>query len=203
MDPLHPPTTVSIDELIAGFREWLAAANQAEPGDPEAMSLATVGPEAMPSVRMVLLKGLDERGFVFYTNLGSQKAHDLAANPQAALCFHWKTLQRQVRVQGSVTPVSDEEADLYFSSRSRDSNLGTWASKQSQPMANRCTLDQRLAEVSLRFKFGPVLRPPFWSGLRVKPLRIEFWEARPHRLHERVVYTLNESGSWTASILFP
>ncbi len=197
------PSNASTEVLLSMFREWLAEAELAEPSDPSAMSLATAGPEGMPSVRMVLLKGLDERGFVFYTNLDSQKARELKANPQAALCFHWKSLQRQVRVQGPVSQVDDQEADAYFASRPLDSRIGTWASKQSQPMESRCVLEQRVAMIALKYKLGRVPRPPFWSGFRVLPQRIEFWEAMPSRLHKRVAYTREASGCWTASLLFP
>jgi pyridoxamine 5'-phosphate oxidase len=152
---------------------------------------------------MVLLKGVDVRGFVFCTNLGSQKAQELSVNPQAALCFHWKSLQRQVRVQGSVGPVSDEEADAYFADRPRESQIGAWASKQSQPMESRLSLEQRVARYALTFNVGSIPRPPFWSGFRVAPRRIEFWEARPFRLHERMVYTLEDLDHWRASVLFP
>lgn len=193
----------STQEPISRFREWLAEAERSEPSDPNAMSLATVGLDGMPSVRMVLLKDFDERGFVFYTNLGSQKARELAANPQAALGFHWKSLERQVRVQGRVILVSDEEADAYFASRPRESRIGAWASKQSQPMEDSSALEQRVAEYSTRFNLGPIPRPPFWSGFRVVPRRIEFWRAMPFRLHERMVYTLEEAGHWSASVLYP
>jgi pyridoxamine 5'-phosphate oxidase len=202
MNSSHPPSA-TIKELISRFREWLMEAEQAEPNDPNAMSLATVGSEGMPSVRMVLLKDVDERGFVFFTNLGSRKARELAINPQAALCFHWKSLQRQVRVQGPITPVSDEEADAYFESRPRESRIGAWASKQSQPMESRLALEQRVAKYMLKFDGGPIPRPPFWSGFRVVPQRIEFWKAKPFRLHERMVYECEESGTWSASLLFP
>src|SRR5947209_9986129 len=154
----------STTELISRFQQWLEAAEKSEINDPTAMSLATVDANGMPSVRMVLLKHADVEGFVFYTNLGSQKAHELAVKPQAALCFHWKSLQRQVRVQGRAQPVSDAEADAYFASRARDSRIGAWASKQSQPMQGRFELEKRVAEKALRFNIGSIPRPEFWSG---------------------------------------
>ncbi len=167
------------------------------------MSLATVDANGMPSVRMVLLKHADAEGFVFYTNLGSQKAHELAINPQAALCFHWKSLQRQVRVQGQAQPVSDAEADAYFASRARDSRIGAWASKQSQPMQGRFELEKRVAEKALRFNIGAIPRPEFWSGFRVVPSVIEFWEAKPFRLHDRTRYVLSADQTWQGTPLFP
>jgi len=185
------------------FREWLADAEKTEPNDPNAMALATVGADGMPSVRMVLLKGFDEQGFVFYTNLASQKGHELAAHPKAALCFHWKSLKRQVRVEGLVTPVSEEEADAYFASRARDSRIGAWASKQSQRMDGRFELEQRVAKYALKFNIGKVPRPPFWSGFRITPQKIEFWRDKPFRLHERNVFTRTDEGGWGTSILFP
>lgn len=195
--------SASLEELLTKFQGWLAEAEQAEPSDPNAVALATVGPGGVPSVRMVLLKGFDERGFVFYTNLESQKARELSANPQAALCLHWKSLERQVRVQGPVVPVSKDEADAYFESRSRESRIGAWASRQSQPMESRSILEQRFGRFAEKYQLGPIPRPPFWSGFRVVPQRIEFWEARPFRLHERVVYLRDESDRWIASHLYP
>ncbi|WP_018604690.1 pyridoxamine 5'-phosphate oxidase [Uliginosibacterium gangwonense] len=185
------------------FRNWLAEAEKTEPNDPNAMALATVGADGMPSVRMVLLKGFDEQGFVFYTNLSSQKGQELAAHPKAALCFHWKSLKRQIRVEGLVTPVSEEEADAYFASRARDSRIGAWASKQSHPMQGRFELEQRVAQYALKFNIGKVPRPPFWSGFRVTPQKIEFWRDKPFRLHERNVFTRTAEGGWATSTLFP
>lgn len=193
----------STDELVARFHAWLEEAKRSELNDPDAMALATVGADGMPSVRMVLLKGVDARGFVFYTNLGSRKAQELAGNPQAALCFHWKSLERQVRVQGQVSPVSAEEADAYFASRARDSRLGAWASKQSQPLASRFALEQRVLKYGLKFPVGPIPRPPFWSGFCVVPQSIEFWQAKPFRLHERMLYTREEGDQWRGTALFP
>lgn len=185
------------------FREWLADAEKTEPNDPNAMALATVGADGMPSVRMVLLKGFDEQGFVFYTNLGSQKGQELAAHPKAALCFHWKSLKRQVRVEGLVTPVSEAEADAYFDSRARDSRIGAWASKQSQRMEGRFELEQRVAKYALKFNVGKVPRPAFWSGFRITPQKIEFWRDKPFRLHERKVFTPTPAGGWEIAVLFP
>lgn len=185
------------------FRTWLAEAEQTEPNDPNAMSLATVGEDGMPSVRMVLLKGFDEQGFVFYTNLASQKGRELAAHPKAALCFHWKTLKRQVRVEGLVTPVSEAEADAYFASRARDSRIGAWASKQSQEMDGRFELEQRVARYALKFNIGDIPRPPFWSGFRITPRKIEFWRDKPFRLHERKCYLRETDGRWQTTTLFP
>lgn len=185
------------------FRTWLADAEKTEPNDPNAMSLATVGEDGMPSVRMVLLKGFDEAGFVFYTNLASQKGRELAAHPKAALCFHWKTLKRQVRVEGLVTPVSEAEADAYFASRARDSRIGAWASKQSHAMQGRFELEQRVAKYALKFNIGTIPRPPFWSGFRIAPQKIEFWRDKPFRLHERSLYVRQADGSWGTATLFP
>jgi pyridoxamine 5'-phosphate oxidase len=190
-------------ELVARFQQWLADATKSEINDPTAMSLATVDAHGMPSVRMVLLKHADDAGFVFYTNLGSQKAQELLANPQAALCFHWKNLQRQVRVQGRALAVSDAEADAYFASRARDSRIGAWASKQSQPMQGRFELEKRVAEKALRFNIGDIPRPEFWSGFRIVPSVIEFWEAKPFRLHDRKRYALQADGNWQGAALFP
>ncbi|HTY67096.1 MAG TPA: pyridoxamine 5'-phosphate oxidase [Alphaproteobacteria bacterium] len=189
------------DPLVL-FREWLAEATQREPNDPTAMALATVGADGQPSARMVLLKGVDEQGFVFYTNLESQKAADLAANPRASLLFHWKSLRRQVRIEGTVTGVSDADADAYFASRPRGAQIGAWASRQSRALESRFALERRVAEYTAKFGLGSVPRPAFWSGYRVKPERIEFWQDRPFRLHDRLVYT-RDRGGWRTDKLYP
>lgn len=186
------------------FREWLAEAERLEPNDPNAMALATADPAGLPSVRMVLLKGLDARGFVFFTNLDSQKGENLRNNPQAALCFHWKSLKRQVRISGPVDSVSDQEADDYFHSRPRTSQIGAWASQQSRPLEGRWMLERRVAEMTVKFGIGTIPRPPVWSGFRVVPVRVEFWRDRMFRLHDRFVFqrTAVDSG-WAAQRLYP
>jgi pyridoxamine 5'-phosphate oxidase len=184
------------------FQAWLADAEISEPNDPNAMTLATVGSDGRPAARMLLLKGVDDRGFVFYTNLGSRKAAELAVNPVAALCFHWKTRRRQVRVEGGVETVSDDDADAYFATRPRISQLGAWASKQSQSLRGRFELEARVAKYTARFAFGDVPRPPFWSGFRLVPDLVEFWEERPFRLHMRFVYRRRD-GDWTVEELYP
>jgi pyridoxamine 5'-phosphate oxidase len=187
---------------IEHFRAWLRDAEAAEPNDPNAMALATVDRAGNPSVRMVLLKDVDERGFVFYTNLGSRKAREIAANSHVALCFHWKSSRRQVRVEGRVEGVADGEADAYFASRPRISQIGAWASKQSQPLEGRFELERRVAWFASRYAIGAVPRPDFWSGYRVRPAMIEFWEDRPFRLHMRRIYRRDE-GTWTSGELYP
>ena len=192
---------MSIDP-IARFSDWLREAESTEPNDPNAVALATVDAAGQPSVRMVLLKGLSAEGFVFYTNQQGRKAADLAANARAGLLFHWKTLRRQVRIEGAVTIVSDVEADAYFATRGRTSKLGAWASDQSRPLADRATLEARLAEVTARFEGNDVSRPPHWSGYRVAPERIEFWWDGEHRLHNRELFLRDGSG-WTTSLMYP
>jgi len=184
------------------FRLWFDAASAAEPDDPNAMALGTATADGRVSVRMMLLKGVDSRGFVFYTNLVSRKAGELDQNTSTALCFHWKSLQRQVRIEGVVEPVSDDEADLYFLSRSRESQIGAWASRQSEVLHGREQLDARLDEFDHRFRAATVPRPEHWSGFRVIPSRIEFWHARPSRLHDRLLFTLDR-GIWTSQRLYP
>jgi pyridoxamine 5'-phosphate oxidase len=184
------------------FDEWFALARETELNDSNAMALATADDAGRPSLRMVLLKGHDARGFVFYTNLDSRKGGDLAANPYAALLFHWKSLRRQIRIEGPVGRVSEEEADAYFATRGRDSQLGAWASDQSRPLDSRATFERRYEEVRARFEGKDVLRPPRWSGWRVQPERIEFWTDRAHRLHERRLFTSTDGG-WTEGLLYP
>jgi pyridoxamine 5'-phosphate oxidase len=191
------------DDPHAIFEEWLAEAQLSEVNDPTAMALASVDARGQPSVRMVLMKGHDARGFVFYTNLDSRKGGDLAANPRAGLLFHWKSLRRQVRVEGPVEPVSAEEADAYFATRGRDSQLGAWASDQSRPLDARATFEARFEAVRARFEGGDVPRPPRWSGFRVVAERIELWNDRAHRLHERRLFTRNPDGNWREGLLFP
>jgi pyridoxamine 5'-phosphate oxidase len=186
------------------FEEWLADAQLSEPNDPTAMSLATADAEGRPSVRMVLMKGHDARGFVFYTNGRSRKGGELDANPRAALLFHWKSLRRQVRAEGAVEPVTAAEADAYFASRARDSRIGAWASDQSSPLDRRETFEARYREMLRRFEGEEVPRPPHWSGYRIVPDRIEFWSDRAHRLHERRLFTRAEDGSgWSEGLLYP
>lgn len=189
------------DDPIAIFDAWLTEAEAGEPNDPNAMALATADANGRPSVRMVLLKGHDERGFVFYTNREGRKAGDLAAQPHAALLFHWKSLRRQVRVEGSVGHVTDTESDAYFASRSRASQVGAWASDQSRPLDARETFETRYAEIEARFP-GDVPRPPHWGGYRVIPQVIELWEDRPGRLHHRRLFTRTGDG-WAEGLLYP
>jgi pyridoxamine 5'-phosphate oxidase len=184
------------------FDEWFAKASASEPNEPEAMTLATTGADGQPSARMVLLKAHGREGFVFYTHEQSAKGRDLSENPRAALLFHWKPLGRQVRIEGNVERVSDAEADAYFASRARDSQLGAWASDQSRPLDSRATFEHRFEEAKRRFDGQDVPRPPSWGGYRVLPQRIEFWTARPHRLHDRRRFTLAD-GSWSEGLLYP
>ncbi|WP_456237376.1 pyridoxamine 5'-phosphate oxidase [Falsiroseomonas selenitidurans] len=187
---------------IAEFEAWMAEAAQSEPNDPNAVCLATATPEGRPSARMVLLKDVDPRGFVFYTNLESRKGQELAGNPFAALCFHWKTLARSVRVEGRVEAVSAAEADAYYASRARGSRIGAWASRQSRPLESRFALEKAVAEQTLRFGLGEIPRPPHWSGFRLLPDRMELWRDMPFRLHERRVFHRDGAG-WRIEMLYP
>lgn len=184
------------------FDSWMAEARASEINDSNAMALATVGADGKPSVRMVLLKGHGPDGFVFYTNQNSRKASQLSANGRAALLFHWKSLRRQVRVEGPVSPVSAAEADAYFASRARDSQLGAWASLQSETLADRATFEARFEEFRSRYAGGDVPRPPHWGGYRVTPERIELWEDRAHRLHHRRLF-LRQGTAWAETLLYP
>ncbi|HTV88623.1 MAG TPA: pyridoxamine 5'-phosphate oxidase [Stellaceae bacterium] len=197
-----PIDEVADAEPLAPFARWFRLAMQSEPLA-ETTMLATAAADGRPSLRAVLLKGADARGFVFYTNLDSRKGEELAANPQAALCLHWKSLGRQVRIEGVAEPVSAAEADAYFASRPRDSRLGAWASDQSRPLADRSELERRFAAVAARYAGdAAVPRPANWSGFRVAPERVEFWQERPHRLHDRVLF-VREGARWRKQRLFP
>ena len=199
---MAPKTASQSADPLDQFREWFAEAEDREPGDANAMTVATAGPDGRPSARMVLLKGFDARGFVFYTNLGSRKGDELAANPYASLLFHWKSLERQVRIEGPAEAVTDTEADDYFATRNRLSQIGAWASKQSQPLQGRFALERRVARFAAKFHVGQIPRPDFWSGFRVIPERIEFWQAEEYRLHNRLVYHRSGDG-WRTETLYP
>lgn len=191
-----------LEDPVARFRQWLVEAERAEINDPNAMSLATATTGGHPSVRIVLLKAVDERGFVFYTNLESRKGTELQLNARAALCFHWKTLRRQVRVEGITESVSTTEADAYFALRPRLSQIGAWASRQSRPLKNFLELERWVAEVAAHHALGPIPRPLHWSGFRVVPEIIEFWRDRSFRLHERLIYRWQDS-DWRTEFLYP
>lgn len=184
------------------FDAWYAEAQASEPNDPDAVALSTATPEGRPSSRMVLMKKHDARGFTFHTNLDSRKGGEVRGNRFASMLFHWKTLRRQVRIEGEIEPVGEADADAYFATRSRGSQLSAWASDQSRPLESREAFERRYAEVTARFEGGPVPRPPYWSGLRLVPERIEFWRDREYRMHERRLFVRNVDG-WTESLLFP
>ena len=208
--PIEHPTGLrsgdftEADEPLRLFAAWFEDAKKAEPNDPDAMALATVDADGLPNVRMVLLKGFDERGFVFYSNEDSRKGCELAANPKASLAFHWKSLRRQVRLRGTVTTVSAAEADAYFATRPRSSQIGAWASKQSSPLESRHAFEKAIALNAAKFALGPVPRPPFWIGYRVTPTVMEFWHDRPYRLHDRIEFCRADAGAaWAKTRLYP
>lgn len=203
MDSEQARNAIAEDEPFALFAEWFAEAQRHEPGDPEAVALATATPDGAPSVRMVLMKDHGPEGFVFYTNSHSRKGGELLANPQVAMLFHWKSLRRQIRIEGRVAPVSDAEADAYFGSRARDSQIGAHASHQSEPLESRTAFLGRIAAVGARYIGRDVPRPPHWTGFRLAPHAIEFWMDRPFRLHERRRFVRNGEGGWTSSLLYP
>jgi pyridoxamine 5'-phosphate oxidase len=213
INPIQHPTPLTsgdftaADEPFALFADWFAEAQASEPNDPNAMALATVDADGLPDVRMVLMKGFDADGFVFYSHIASQKGQELAANPKAALLFHWKSLRRQVRVRGPVTPVTEAEADEYFASRPRQSQIGAWASKQSQPLESRFAFEQAIAREAAKHLIGQVPRPAGWTGWRITPQRMEFWHDRPFRLHDRIEFRRDGADatddSWTKVRLYP
>src|SRR6478609_1037132 len=189
-------------EPFALFARWLKDAEGSEPNDPNAVAVATVDEHGLPNVRMVLLKGFDEQGFVFYTNFESQKGQEILGQKKAAMCFHWKSLRRQVRIRGPVEVVSEAEADAYYKTRPRGSRIGAWASKQSRPLESRFALEKAVAEYTARHAIGDIPRPKHWSGFRIVPQTIEFWHDRPFRLHDRVVFSRNARGGWDKTRLY-
>lgn len=191
------------DEPLALFRDWLDEASRTEPNDPNAVALATVDRAGMPNVRMVLLKGFDMSGFVFYTNFESVKGQEILGSMKAALCFHWKSLRRQVRIRGNVEIVADDEADSYYRSRPRGSRIGAWASRQSRPLESRFALEKAVAQYTAKHLTGEIPRPAYWSGFRIVPQTIEFWHDRPFRLHDRTLFRVQDDGTWSKTRLFP
>lgn len=209
-DPTAPPlpddaVLFAESEPFDLFARWFKEAKEKEPNDPNGMALATADERGMPDVRMVLLKDVSPAGFVFYTNAESAKGRQLEANPQAAILFHWKSLRRQVRARGPISPVSDEAADIYFQSRDRGARLGAWASEQSRPLQDRLALEKRIAEFAARYGLEEVPRPPHWRGYRLSPLAMEFWRDRPFRLHDRLVFTRRDAqaAGWEKCRLYP
>src|SRR6185369_12406214 len=201
---LTPGDFTDAEEPFALFAEWFADACKSEPSDPNAMSLATVDASGLPDVRMVLMKGYDADGFVFYSHIASAKGRELAANPKAALLFHWKSLRRQVRIRGPVSAVTQAEADAYFATRPKQAQIGAWASKQSQPLESRFAFEQAIAKVAAKYMVGEVPRPPGWSGWRIAPLQFEFWHDRPFRLHDRLEFRREALQlPWTKTRLYP
>jgi len=208
--PIEHPTWLTsgdfteADEPLRLFSAWFEEAKRLEPADPNAMALATVDPDGLPNVRMVLLKDFDQRGFVFYTNLDSRKGRELQASPKAALVFHWKSLMRQVRLRGAVEPVSEAEADAYFATRPRLAQIGAWASRQSAPLESRLAFEKAVAVHTAKYLVGSVPRPPHWSGFRLVPATIEFWHDRPFRLHDRIEFRRDRPGeAWSKARLYP
>jgi pyridoxamine 5'-phosphate oxidase len=202
--PLTSGDFTEAEEPFALFAAWFAEAAKSEPNDPNAMALATVDADGLPDVRMVLMKGYDADGFVFYSHIASAKGRELAANPKAALLFHWKSLRRQVRIRGTVSPVSDGEADAYFATRPKQAQIGAWASKQSQALESRFAFEQAIALVAAKYVISEVPRPPGWSGWRISPVRFEFWHDRPFRLHDRIEFARPAPGTaWSKTRLYP
>jgi len=208
--PIEHPTWLTTgdftnaDEPLRLFADWFQDAKRAEPADPDAMAVATAGTDGLPNVRMVLLKGFDERGFVFYTNQASQKGQELAVRAAAGAVFHWKSLKRQVRLRGPVEEVADAEADAYFATRPRLSQIGAWASNQSTPLESRLAFEKKVALATAKYAIGTVPRPPFWVGYRIVPLVMEFWQDRPYRLHDRIEFRRDAPGGpWTRTRLDP
>ena len=209
--PMEAPEELKSGDFTAAtepfrlFEEWFAEARETEPNDPNAMALSTVDADGLPDVRMVLLNARDERGFVFFTNTGSAKGRELAAVPKAAVVFHWKSLRRQIRVRGLVETVSEAEADAYFATRPRLSQIGAWASQQSRPLEGRFALEGAIAKVTAQYALGTVPRPPHWTGFRIRPVQIEFWHDRPFRLHDRILFRREapDEGEWARTRLYP